>query len=102
MNRSASVVVDATVSAADAGPVSSSSSVRVSVQNVSPSPSASNSTLFAAWNAAIYVAQIEDERLSDVVSSGAYLDATKEILQKHGGLWFWDESYIISRKRDSV
>jgi hypothetical protein len=24
------------------------------------------STLFAAWNAAIYVAQIEDDRLSDV------------------------------------
>jgi hypothetical protein len=60
------------------------------------------STLFAAWNAAIYVAQIEDERLSGVVGSGAYLDATKDVLQKHGGLWFWDESYVISRKRDSV
>ncbi|HUN48071.1 MAG TPA: hypothetical protein VMU85_16185, partial [Stellaceae bacterium] len=60
------------------------------------------STLFAAWNAAIYVAQIEDQRLSEVVHTGAYLDATKEVLQKHGGLWFWDESYVISRKRDSV
>jgi hypothetical protein len=66
------------------------------------SASIGTSTLFAAWNAAIYVAQIEDERLSEVVSSGAYLDATKDVLQKHGGLWFWDESYIISRKRDSV
>ncbi len=30
-----------------------------------------------------------------------YLDATKAVLQDHGGLWFWDESYVISRKRDS-
>jgi hypothetical protein len=60
------------------------------------------STLFAAWNAAIYVAQIEDQRLSEAVHSGAYLAATKAILQKHGGLWFWDESYVISRKRDSA
>ena len=58
------------------------------------------STLFAAWNAAIYVAQIEDQRLSEAISSGAYLQATKEVLQRHGGLWFWDESYVISRKRD--
>ncbi|HYM04300.1 MAG TPA: hypothetical protein VET85_15205 [Stellaceae bacterium] len=60
------------------------------------------STLFAAWNAAIYVAQIDDRRLSEVIGSGAYLAATREILQKHDGLWFWDESYVISRKRDSA
>ena len=60
------------------------------------------STLFAAWNAAVYVAQIEDQRLSEAISSGAYLQATKEVLQRHGGLWFWDESYVISRKRDSA
>jgi SAM-dependent methyltransferase len=59
------------------------------------------STLFAAWNAATYVAQIEDHRLSEAIGSGAYLEATKEVLHKHGGLWFWDESYVISRKRDS-
>ena len=60
------------------------------------------STLFAAWNAAIYVAQIEDQRLQEAISSGAYLQATKEVLQLHGGLWFRDESYVISRKRDSA
>jgi hypothetical protein len=58
------------------------------------------STLFAAWNAAIYVAQIEDERLDDVVKSGAYIDATAEVLRRHGGLWFLDESFVISRRRD--
>jgi hypothetical protein len=59
------------------------------------------STLFAAWNAAVYVAQIEDQRLSEAIASGAYIDATKEVLRRHGGLWFWDESYVISRKRDA-
>jgi hypothetical protein len=57
------------------------------------------STLFAAWNAAVYVAQVEDRRLSEAISSGAYLEATKAVLQKYGGLWFWDESFVISRKR---
>jgi SAM-dependent methyltransferase len=66
------------------------------------SESIGTSTLFAAWNAAIYVAQIEDQRLEQVIGDNSYLEATKEVLQKHGGLWFWDESYVISRKRDSA
>ena len=57
------------------------------------------STLFAAWNAAIYVAQIEDDRLEDAISEGGYLDATREVLNRHGGLWFYDESYVVSRRR---
>jgi len=57
------------------------------------------STLFAAWNAAVYVAQIDDERLAQVVGERKYLDATREVLQEHGGLWFLDESYVVSRKR---
>lgn len=58
------------------------------------------STLFAAWNAATYVAQIEDERLNAVLMGREYLEATQHVLQKHGGLWFNDESYVISRRRD--
>jgi hypothetical protein len=58
------------------------------------------STLFAAWNAAIYVAQIDDQRLSEVLGKTHYLDATREVLQKHGSLGFLDESYVVSRKRD--
>jgi hypothetical protein len=57
------------------------------------------STLFAAWNAAIYVNQIEDERLDEVVPSGAYLRATQIVLQKHGGLWFNDEAFVVARRR---
>ena len=64
------------------------------------SESIGTSTLFAAWNAAIYVAQIDDARLGDVLKDSRYLDATREVLQKHGSLWFMDESYVISRKRD--
>ena len=57
------------------------------------------STLFAAWNAAIYVNQIEDERLDAVVTNGAYLDATQAVLHKYGGLWFNDETFVVSRRR---
>jgi hypothetical protein len=58
------------------------------------------STLFAAWNDAAYVAQIEDHRLGEAMTTDAYLEATRDVLRKHGGLWFNDESYIISRRRD--
>ena len=57
------------------------------------------STLWAAWNAAVYVAQIDDGRLSAALADRAYLDATQAVLREHGGLWFWDEAFVISRKR---
>lgn len=63
------------------------------------SSSIGTSTLMAAWNAAVYVAQIEDQRLEPVMSDGKYLDVTREVLQKHGKLWFQNESYVISRHR---
>ena len=44
--------------------------------------------------------QIEDDRLAEVVKDNRYLESTAEVLKKHGGLWFWDESYVISRKRE--
>ena len=57
------------------------------------------STLFGAWNAAIYVAQIEDERVEQVIRTPAYLDVTSEVLQSHGGLWFNDETFVVTRRR---
>ena len=60
------------------------------------------STLFAAWNDAAYVAQIEDQRLEAAMRDDGYLKATREVLKKHGGLWFNDESFIISRKRELI
>jgi len=64
------------------------------------SDSIGTSTLLAAWNAVVYVAQIDDARLAAVLGERNYLDATRDILQKYGSLWFTDESYVISRKRD--
>ncbi len=64
------------------------------------SNSIGTSTLLAAWNAAIYVAQIEDDRLSDVNSDRRYIEATREVLQQNGGLWFYDESFVISHRRE--
>ena len=56
------------------------------------------STLFAAWNAAVYVAQIEDQKLEHALHASDYLEATARVLQKHNGLSFNDESFVVSRK----
>ena len=58
------------------------------------------STLFAAWNAATYVGQIDEQRLEAAMKSVDYLSITQNALKKYGGLWFNDESYTISRKND--
>jgi hypothetical protein len=58
----------------------------------------STSTTMAAWNAAVYVAQIEDERTADVLMDGKYLEATAGVVLKHGGLWFQDESFVVVRQ----
>jgi hypothetical protein len=63
------------------------------------SESIGTSTLFAAWNAAIYVAQVEDDRVAQAAADGSYIDATRSVLRERGGLWFLDESYVISRRR---
>src|SRR5262249_40566105 len=64
------------------------------------SESIGTSTLFAAWNAAIYVAQVEDHRLSDVVADGRCLDAPRGVLRRRGALWFHDEPHVIPRRRE--
>ena len=56
------------------------------------------STLMAAWNAATYVAQIEDDRFAEAVTHGKYLEATADVLREYGGLWFNNESFLVTRK----
>jgi hypothetical protein len=51
----------------------------------------------AAWNAAAYVAQIDEARLSQAMDSGAYVPATRDVLERYGGVWFNDEAYLITR-----
>jgi len=55
------------------------------------------STLLAAWNAATYVAQIEDDRMVDVLRDGDYLEIARNVLKRHNGLWFEDESFVVTR-----
>lgn len=55
------------------------------------------SSVLAAWNAAAYVAQIDEPRLSSAMATGAYHDATVEVMTRRGRIWFNDETYVISR-----
>ena len=64
------------------------------------SSSIGTSTLLAAWNAATYVAQIEDERIMAALGDEKYLEATGRVLEKNHGLWFTDESFVVSRRAD--
>lgn len=57
------------------------------------------STLLAAWNAVIYVSQIEDDRVHNAMRRGDYLQATQDVLQKYQALWFTDESFVVTRQR---
>ena len=43
---------------------------------------------------------IEDDRLTEMTQNGRTLDAARDVLRKYNGLWFLDESYVISRRRD--
>jgi hypothetical protein len=56
------------------------------------------STTLAAWSAAAYVAQIDEARLAEATVSGAYLEATHEVLRRHGAVWFNDEAFVIRRR----
>ena len=55
------------------------------------------STLLAAWNAATYVAQIDEQRLREAMAVSEYMDVTQNALHKYNGLWFVDESFTVSR-----
>ena len=57
----------------------------------------STSTALAAWNAAVYVAQIDDERVADAMQNADYMRITNDVVLKHGGLWFQDESFAVVR-----
>jgi len=74
--------------------------IRTLSTEIDPQSDIGSSTLIAAWNAASYVAQIEDSRLSTAMNGDDYLEATRSILRKHGGLWFTNESYIVSKRAE--
>jgi hypothetical protein len=53
--------------------------------------------ILAAWNAAAYVAQIDERRLSEAMTAGSYVPATRRVIERYGGIWFNDEAYVITR-----
>ena len=56
------------------------------------------SSVLAAWNAAAYVAQIDEDRLTEAIDSGRYLDATRDVISRYDRLWFNDEAYVVTRR----
>jgi SAM-dependent methyltransferase len=65
-----------------------------------PSESAEHigtSTVLAAWNAAAYVAQIDDARLTEALADNRYATATREVMDRHGEISFIDESFVVAR-----
>lgn len=66
-----------------------------------PSESAEHigtSSILATWNAAAYVAQIDEDRLTEAMRSGAWEEATRAVMESHPRVWFEDELYRISRR----
>ncbi len=56
------------------------------------------SLLLAAWNAAVYVAQIDGDRMNQALRGTDYLRATERVIHRHGSLWFQDESFVLTRR----
>jgi hypothetical protein len=75
-------------------------SIRTLPNEISGDRDIGMSTLLAAWNAASYVAQIEDTRLEAVLHKNLYVEKTRDVLRAHGGLWFNNETYVISRRAE--
>ena len=63
------------------------------------SDSIGTSTLFAAWNAAIYVAQIEDDRLAKRPPTAAISRPRATCCESAAGCGSSTEFYVISRRR---
>jgi hypothetical protein len=40
---------------------------------------------------------VEDERMTEALAATRYLDITRTILRRHGGLWCNDELFVIAR-----
>jgi hypothetical protein len=63
------------------------------------SGSIGTSPLLAAWNAAVYVAQIGDGELEQAMAGKRYLDETRKVLEQNNGLDFVNEAFVVARRR---
>ncbi len=73
---------------------------RFSLHTMPPEEAAQigTSSVVAAWNAATYVAQIDEDRLAQAMASGDYLDVTREVMERYGQVWWNDEMFLIRRR----
>lgn len=62
-----------------------------------PNATIGTPSLLAAWNAAVYVGQIEDARVEAASADGSALEIVREVVNAHDGLWFNDESFVVRR-----
>jgi len=58
------------------------------------------SALLAAWNAAVYVAQMSDDQIDQAMIDNSYIEATREVVNRHGGLWFLNESFVVVHEQE--
>ena len=56
-------------------------------------------SLSASFNNAVYFAQVREELAQEAIREGQrYLDITEAVLREHGGLWFVNEAFSVTRK----
>ena len=58
----------------------------------------STSVIFSAWNAAVYVNQINDLEIMNAEKNSSYEKIITKIIKKNNGLWFNDELLVIKKK----
>ena len=58
----------------------------------------STSIIFSAWNAAVYVNQIDETKILRAQKSVHYENIVSEIIDKYKGLYFNNELFVIEKK----
>lgn len=80
-------------------PADHTSTIRYEMHRM-PSESAEHigtSSILATWNAAAYVAQIPEAKLSEAFRTGAWESATRAVMEHHPTVWFENEVYLLVR-----
>ena len=62
------------------------------------SGSIATSLVFSAWNASIYVNQMDDDKVMQVEKSIKYKKIVEKIIAKNKGLFFYNEIFVIEKK----
>jgi hypothetical protein len=58
----------------------------------------STSIIFSAWNAAVYVNQIDETKILRAQKSSHYENIVSEIVNEYKGLYFNNELFVIEKK----